>query len=50
MTCSSQSYSDDERTRQTGQMAIVANLSMDDEGATCHIAMRRALIGHYAHR
>jgi hypothetical protein len=33
-----------------GQMAIVANLSMDDEGATSHIEMRRALIGHYSHR
>jgi hypothetical protein len=43
-------YSDDERTRPTGQMAIVANLSKDDEGATSHIEMRRALIGHYAHR
>jgi hypothetical protein len=46
----SQSYRDDERTRPTGQMALVANLSMGDEGATSHIEMRRALIDHYSHR
>ncbi len=46
----SQSYRNDERTRPTGQMALVANLSMGDEGATSHIEMRRALIDHYSRR
>jgi len=45
-----QSCRDGERIRPTGQLALVANLSMGDEGATRRIAMRRSLIDHDSHR